>query len=111
MEKIVFIMIVSALFMRADTQTSCLACHQENQIPSELIYKRYLMQYSTDEKMQKVMYAYLKNPQKERSIMPSVFFSKFPMKEASALNDRELKKEISAYLKHFNLKKKLTNSR
>ena len=104
-------MIVSALFMKADVQKSCLTCHQENQIPSALIYKRYLMQYSTDMRMQKVMYDYLKNPKKGASIMPSVFFSKFPMKDKSSLDDTLLKKEIAAYLNHFNLKKKLVNSR
>ena len=111
MGKIVMVSLVLTLLAAAQEEDTlekvCLACHQQQQIPDMLIYKRYLMQYSTDEKMSAVMMMYLKDPKKEHSIMPAPFFLKFPMKEKLALDDETLKKSISAYLQQFSMKKKL----
>ncbi len=88
-------------------QSQCLQCHTQDQIPNELIYRRYLMKYSTQEAMKKAILKYLKDPQKENSIMPPPFFSKFPMKEALELDDENLEKSIRAFLDAFDLKNKL----
>jgi len=86
---------------------NCLNCHQQHQIPSILIHKRYLMKYSTNKRMEKAIFAYLKAPDKARSIMPSAFFSKFPMKEAITVDDNSLRKYIQNYIKYFDIKKRL----
>ena len=85
----------------------CLNCHQEQQIPNSLIYRRYLQQYSTDTKMEEAILHYLKAPEKTHSIMPAPFFLKFPMKEKMTLPDVILRGNIQVYLKKFNMKKKL----
>jgi hypothetical protein len=106
MVRLAFILLLTQ-FLQADAQTSCLNCHQKNQIPNELIYKRYLMKYSTKEYMKEAIVAYLKNPNKKNSIMPSVFFSKFPMKEAIKKDKKDLEKDIFEYLDKFDVKKRL----
>ncbi len=88
-------------------QKECLQCHAEQQIPSGLIYRRYLMKYSTFERMQKAIFSYIKNPDQKHSIMPPQFFLKFPMKEALTLDDDTLQKMIKSYLDTFDVKKKL----
>ena len=88
-------------------EINCLHCHQEQQIPSNLISKRYLMHYSTDKRVEEAMFKYLKDPKKEHSIMPSPFFSKFPMKEKSVLDDVSLKQNIKVFFEKYNMKKKL----
>ncbi len=88
-------------------QKECLQCHKEQQIPSALIHRRYLMKYSTFERMQKAIFSYIKNPDQKHSIMPSPFFLKFPMKEKSTLDDDTLQKMIKHYLNSFDVKKKL----
>lgn len=88
-------------------QETCLQCHTKEQIPDELIYRRYLMKYSTAEGMANAIKIYLKDPKKEHSIMPPPFFSKFPMKEASALDDEKLEKNIGSFLDRYDVKKKL----
>ena len=90
-----------------ELQATCLACHIKEQIPDELIYRRYLKQYSTPANMKEVIKTYLKNPQQENSIMPPPFFLKFPMKEALQLEDNTLEKNIDAFLQHYDIKKKL----
>jgi len=88
-------------------QRNCLNCHTQDQIPNDLIYRRYLMKYSTQEAMSKAILKYLKDPKKENSIMPPPFFSKFPMKYALDLDDAILKKNIRTFLETFDVKKKL----
>lgn len=88
-------------------QSQCLDCHVQEQIPTGLIYRRYLMTYSTQEEMANAMYKYMKNPQKENSIMPPPFFFKFPMKEVLDMDDASLKENIRAFLEHLDVKKRL----
>ena len=79
-----FIVLTFSLFAgeftlnNADLEQKCLHCHQEQQIPSNLISKRYLMKYSTDKHIEEAMFKYLKDPKKEHSIMPCTFFLKVP---------------------------------
>ena len=112
MEKIVIVLSFCTFYVLANTNTkimenldaTCLSCHAQQQIPNRLIYKRYLMQYSTDNRMEEAIFRYLKNPNKETSIMPPQFFLKFPMKERLELDDTRLKINIREYLKKFNIR-------
>lgn len=88
-------------------QSNCLNCHTQDQIPNDLIFRRYLMKYSTQEAMSKAILIYLKDPQKETSIMPPPFFLKFPMKEALDMDDATLEKDTRTFLETFAVKKKL----
>jgi hypothetical protein len=116
MEKIVIVISLCTFYLFAGTDTQmkknldtvCLSCHAQQQIPNRLIYKRYLMQYSTDTRMEKAMFKYLKEPNKEASIMPPQFFLKFPMKEKLKLDDEVLKVNIQEYLKKFNIHMHIT---
>jgi len=113
MGKIVIVFSLCTFYLLANIEThmirnlddTCLACHAQQQIPNSLIYKRYLMQYSTDTRMEEAIFNYLKNPNKETSIMPPQFFLKFPMKEKLPLDDETLHINIQNYLKKFNLRK------
>ena len=116
MGKIIFLCIVFSVTLYAGSITmdvkqevyqKCLQCHGHEQIPNKLIYRRYLKKYSTQEAMGKAIFKYLKDPKQEKSIMPHPFFSKFPMKEASVLDDEDMKKNIQTFLDTFDLKKKL----
>jgi hypothetical protein len=110
MVKIVLFMVVltTAIFAKSDTlEDNCLSCHKAQQIPSDLIYRRYLMKYSTKKRMADAIFRYIKKPHKSKSIMPPQFFLKFPMKEELLLKDERLSKDINAYLKEFDIRKKL----
>jgi len=115
MGKIVVIFSFLSLFLYAQElniqdqilEDACLSCHQEQQIPSALVYRRYLMKYSTFERIQEAIFSYIKNPDQKHSIMPPQFFLKFPMKEESTLDDDKLQKMIERYLNTFDVKKRL----
>ncbi len=102
----------TALFLLTATEAdmleqNCLACHKAQQIPSYLIYKRYLQRYSAPEKIEAKIYRYLKKPTRQSSIMPPQFFLKFPMKKPATLDDATLKASVHAFVEHFDVKKRL----
>ncbi len=86
---------------------NCLECHSKQKIPSELIYRRYLLKYSTHSSIKEQLLLYLKEPSRKTSIMPKQFFLNFPEKEASDLNETALEKSIEEYLNYFDIKNKL----
>ncbi len=88
-------------------QKNCLTCHAQQKIPSELIYRRYLMQYSTHKSIKKQLLTYLQNPTPQTSIMPKQFFLKFPQKKALDLNETLLEQSIEAYLDYFDIRDRL----
>jgi len=112
MGKIVFIWSVLILFLSANRdeqaiqnlEINCLSCHVQQQIPSQLIYRRYLMKYSTDKRIEEAIFTYFRHPKKENSIMPPQFFLKFPMKEKLQLDDTLLRTNIREYLKKFDIR-------
>jgi len=118
MEKIIFVclfvltkLISSEIDVSNSTilQNKCLSCHKSGQIPDELIYRRYLMVYSTHERMENAIFMYMKNPDKKNSVMHHPFFFKFPMKNKSDLDDVTLHQMINAYLVKFDIKNKFTD--
>jgi len=105
MGKIILILMIGLSFIHAENlEQDCLSCHKVQQIPSQLIYRRYLMRYSTAKSIEIAMAKYLKHPKKENSIMPPQFFLKFPMKEKLQLDDTLLRTNIREYLKKFDIR-------
>ena len=91
----------------AKLEKNCLSCHVKQEIPSELVYRRYLLKYSTNFAIKERLFSYLKNPNKKNSIMPKQFFLKFPKKEASDMNETALLESIDDYLDYFDVRKRL----
>jgi len=116
MGKIAMLMLLSLLSLLAgeinsvdvNLKKNCLECHQTQQIPNRLISRRYLMKYSTKERIEEAMRVYLKNPKKSQSIMPPQFFLKFPMKGVLFFNEEVLRKNIQAFIEHYDIQKELT---
>jgi hypothetical protein len=85
----------------------CLSCHRQQQIPSAMIYRKYLLKYSTNRAIKSAIYHYIKNPKEKQSIMPKPFFDKFPRKKRMNTEDRELEILIDKYIDRFDIKKRL----
>jgi cytochrome c1 len=88
-------------------EENCLVCHREQKLPDNLIYRRYLLKYSSPERIERALSAYLKAPTKKHSIMPREFFLRFPMKYPTVLDDATLHKSIRAYIDAFDVKRRL----
>jgi len=91
----------------AQLDENCLACHREQRLPDNLIYRRYLLRYSSPQRIEDALVAYLQHPVKERSIMPAEFFLRFPIKYANKLSPQMLRSHVRAYIDHFDVRKRL----
>ena len=114
MAKIVFIFFMAFFSLWGEDhlaelslQNACLSCHAQQQIPSEMIYRRYLLKYSSTSVIKQKIYAYLKAPSTQASIMPKPFFRKFPLNEPSKLDDKTLLELIDAYIDLYDVRKKI----
>ncbi|KYJ85793.1 hypothetical protein [Sulfurovum riftiae] len=114
MAKIVFIFLAVFFILWGEEHTvetslqkECLQCHIQQKIPSERIYRRYLIKYSSKALIREKIFTYLKAPTVEASIMPSPFFKKFPLKKKSELDDAALKQLVNAYIEHFDIDGKI----
>ena len=105
--KLLIILLISASLTANSLQNNCLKCHNQNNLPDSLIYKRYLQIYSSKTRIKKAMLNYLKNPNQNSSIMPKEFFKKFLIKPKSTLSDENLTKNIDEYIKKYDIQKRL----
>jgi hypothetical protein len=105
MEKLILsALIISTLSLANRLESKCLNCHIDNGLPTKLIYKRYLMKYSTDRRMKKAILNYLKSPDPKESIMPKEFFLKFTPKKPIKMEQKELEELIELFLDRYNVK-------
>jgi len=85
----------------------CLACHREQKLPDNLIYRRYLLKYSSPQRIENALVKYLEHPLKERSIMPAEFFLRFPIKYANDLSPAQLRELVRRYIDYYDVRKRL----
>ena len=109
MVRAVLILAIAAGAMSASQsfEETCIKCHQAKEIPNEVIYKRYLLKYSSKIKIREAIVSYLKNPMTQKSIMPPQFIKIFGLKEALKLSDAELNRHVDELINRYSIKKKL----
>ncbi len=113
MKKIILLIVTLSTLLPAQTpvdpllEANCLGCHREQKLPDNLIYRRYLLQYSSPERMEKALMTYLRHPDKAHSIMPSEFFLRFPLKYPLKLEDAELRESVQKYVEYFDVRRRL----
>jgi len=101
------VLLASETSIELELQQKCLACHKSQHIPSEMIYRRYLLKYSAKKTIQDRMITYLAHPTVRSSIMPPQFFTKFPAKQPLTLKKRELEYLVNAYISHFDISQRI----
>ncbi len=91
-----------------DFESLCLSCHEKQGIPTEALYKRYLLKHSSDRRIEAAMVEYLEKPVITKSIMPPRFINKFGIKESSQLSEVELKKYVRILIERYNIRDRLS---
>lgn len=111
MVKIITIAMLSTLSFGDSFDTNCLACHKKSEVPLDMIYKRYLLKYSSPKSIKSAMIAYLKAPSFESSQLPKGLLMNMPIKPKSTLSQAELEKSVDEYLNRYDIKKRLRAER
>ncbi len=98
---IIFICLLSFSYSKVNKLSiyylNCVGCHKRMPVSIDKYFYRYLLKYSSEKDVKKALFDYLKNPQKEKSVMPEEFIQRFKIKKKSNLTDKKLKKAIDDY--------------
>lgn len=106
-KKLIFMVLITTSFVTAsEFEENCLDCHT-NDFKFNMMMKKYTTKYSSEKRIKKAIFEYLKNPTEDKSVLPIGYINRFGIKEKTELNDKTLKDMIDRYYKQFNLKSKI----
>lgn len=107
MVKSLFLFLILSSFLNASTyEQNCLSCHN-NDFKYNMMMKKYTLKYSSEKKIKKAIFDYLKNPSYEKSVLPLGYLNRFGIKDESFLEDELLKDMINIYYEKFNIRSKI----
>ncbi len=101
--KVLFFILLTPLLYGDSFERNCESCHFQ-QMQLQIFMSKYTLKYSSQDKIEKAIFKYLKNPTQETSVMPFGFLNRFGIKDKTFLKDVELQKSINEYYKRYNLK-------
>jgi len=113
MAKIVFITLVLFSFLNAQKkeqtvyEQNCIKCHSKLPVSIDKYFYRYLLKYSSEDRVKESMFRYLKKPSKDTTIMPEAFIKRFGVKEKTKLNDKKLYEALDIYWEKYKVFGKL----
>jgi len=108
MVNIVITLLITTIFMQASSfKNECMRCHEKQNIPFEMIYKRYLIKYSSKSTIKQAIFKMCKNPTIERSLVPPSFLRRYGIKQACTLNDKDLYNAIEEFINFYDIKKNI----
>ncbi len=82
-------------------EKNCVNCHKIFGPDLKKLFFAYLLKYSSEKRVKKALYEYLKNPDPKKSIMPKEYLKQKGVKKRSKLSDKELKKAIDIYWEKY----------
>jgi hypothetical protein len=101
------LVILLAISLYSDIyKKDCVLCHK-NSFQMHTFMKKYTLKYSSEDKIKKAIFKFLKVPSQQKSIMPFNFIRRWGLKEQSTLSDKELQNAIDIYYQKYNMKQYL----
>lgn len=88
-------------------ETDCVKCHNRIPVTIDKYFYRYLLKYSSETEVKKAMFAFLKNPTKEKTIMSESFITRFGIKKKTKLSDEKLNEALDIYWEKYKIFGKL----
>jgi len=109
MGKIGFLLIFSVMFSFAtgDVLRQCNLCHEKKSPPFNMIYKKYLLIYSSKKRVEKAMTDFLINPTLKKSLLPKEMKKRFFPQEHPKFKKSEAKKAVKKIVKDYDLIKRI----
>lgn len=108
MVKYIFILFFSlSLHAKSIYEYNCVSCHEGMTITLDKFFFRYLLKYSSEEKVKKALADYLKEPKAENSILEPSLISRIGVKKRTPLSDKELAEALNEYWERYKVFGKL----
>ena len=112
MAKLILLTILTFSFLQAAAvetvyENNCVKCHKKLPVSIDKYFYRYLLKYSSETNVKKSIFAYLKKPNKDMTIMPEAFIKRFGIKKKSKLSDEKLNVALDIYWEKYKVFGKL----
>ena len=113
MAKIVFYILILFSFLNAEEkektvyEQNCIKCHRKLPVSIDKYFYRYLLKYSSEDRVKESMFRYLKKPSKDMTIMPEAFIKRFGVKKKTKLSDKKLYEALDIYWEKYKVFGKL----
>ncbi|CAM3507228.1 hypothetical protein [Arcobacter aquimarinus] len=88
-------------------ETNCVKCHSKIPVTIDKYFYRYLLKYSSETEVKKAMFEFLKNPNKDKTIMAESFVTRFGIKKKTKLSDEKLMEALDIYWDKYQVFDKL----
>ena len=85
----------------------CVSCHEGMTITLDKFFFRYLLKYSSEEGATNALFAYLKEPKAENSILDASLINRIGVKKRTTLSDKELQEAVHIYWETYSVFGKL----
>lgn len=86
---------------------NCIPCHEYLPSTLERMFMSYLKVYSGEFTVKESLKAYLRNPDRDMSVMSELFLDRFGIKYKTDLSEQELEEAVNIYWNKFNVRNKL----
>lgn len=108
MVKVIFLFLSLVIGLMGNSfENDCLKCHKQSGVPLDMIYKRYLLEFSSHSDIKRAMVDFLKHPAEQKSALPKGMLMNMGVKKKSTLSDLELNMRVDEYLKMYDIKKRI----
>lgn len=86
---------------------NCVECHKKIPVSIDKFFYKYLLKYSSEKEVKKSLFKYLKQPNKQSSLMSKSFIKRFGIKKKTKLSDKNLQKALDIYWEKYKVFGKL----
>lgn len=108
MVRLILLVILVINFLNADIyENNCVKCHNKIPVSIDKYFYRYLLKYSSERSVKNAMAEYLKSPNKDTTIMPEAFITRFGIKDKTKLSEEQLQKALDIYWDNYKVFGKL----
>lgn len=104
---LIFFLLLSKSLLGGVYEKNCLACHKRLPVGIDKFFYHYLLVHSSQGEVKKALKEYLKNPQKEKSLVADGLLRRFGIKKPTKLNEKQLNEALDTYWEKYNLIGKL----
>ena len=106
-----FMLVFQSIASETDILQKCLVCHENSAPPFTMVYRRYLMLYSSKSKIKKSMIDFLTAPSRKKSSMPEGMKSRFYPESHPVYSFYEVKKSVTELINREDIIPKITFSK
>lgn len=88
-------------------ERDCVSCHEGMTITLDKFFFRYLLKYSSEEKVKGAIVRYLQEPNAETSILEPWLIKRIGIKKRSSLDEKQLQEAVDTYWETYTIFGKL----